>query len=196
MDKKSPHYEDIVEIENAAQRCKTIVTNLLDFARAQPTIGSDKKPEEIDVNEALEGALNICKVGAAKEVVFKNSLEEPGPLVSGNKNKLMQVIVNIVQNSFHAMEDGGTLTIKSWTKGDKVCFSIADTGIGIDKESQKRIFDPFYTTKGIGEGTGLGLSIVHGIIEEMGGTIEVKSSEEVGTEFTITFAKALKQKAS
>jgi len=98
----------------------------------------------------------------------------------------------LCNNARDAMPGGGELTIEAKKDTEKVMVTISDTGCGMDEEIVKNIFDPFYTTKGIGEGTGLGLSITHGIIEEHNGTVSVSSQPNKGTKFTISFPIAEK----
>jgi len=98
------------------------------------------------------------------------------------------VIMNLVINAAHAMENGGgemTITAER-TDENTFCFQVRDTGEGIRKEDMEKIFDPFYTTKEVGKGTGLGLSISHGIIESHGGRMEVESQEGMGTVFKVS----------
>jgi len=93
--------------------------------------------------------------------------------------------MNILMNAVHAMEDRGVITIAVRRINSAVHISISDTGIGMNQETQKRLFEPFYTEKEVGVGTGLGMSISLGIVQGYGGTIEVSSSPGAGTTFTI-----------
>jgi len=105
---------------------------------------------------------------------------------------LHQVLTNFADNAIHAMPDGGTLTIKTYSTTEdhaqKVVVEISDTGMGIPKAIQEKIFDPFFSTRH--EGTGLGLSISHKIIEAHRGKIELNSEEGKGTTFKIIFPSA------
>jgi two-component system NtrC family sensor kinase len=99
---------------------------------------------------------------------------------------MQQVFLNLVNNSVDAMEKrGGVITIKSRAGGDYLVVEVTDNGPGIPKANLGRIFDPFFTTKPVGKGTGLGLSIVYGIINKLGGSIEVHSAVDVETTFRI-----------
>ena len=110
--------------------------------------------------------------------------------VLGERNNFIQLFLNLMQNAFHAMPDGGTMILSSALKeknGKKYgIWEVQDTGVGIATEHMSRIFDPFFTTKEPGEGTGLGLSICYGICQESGGTLEVESELNHGTTFKIT----------
>lgn len=189
MDQKSTHYQDIVEIEAATQRCKSIVENLLDFARQQPSIQNPKSQiEEVDVREALQSALKFgCVGGAADNIEIHENISSDAMMVQGNRNKTIQVFLNLIQNALHAMPNGGKLELKAYVDEQDTrsmaIVEVTDTGIGIAADELKKIFDPFYTSKSEGLGTGLGLSICHGIVEDMGGRIEVQSKVNHGSTF-------------
>ncbi len=190
MDPKSRHYQDVVEIEAATQRCKEIVTRLLDFARSQPTTTTIKKIP-VDVTEAARSALRFaCVAKESNKIKIKEKWVNFGGSVLGERNSLIQLFLNLIQNAFHAMPDGGVLSLscKAHQKGPKKwgVWIIEDTGIGIEKAYLAKIFDPFFTTKEPGMGTGLGLSICYSIAKELGGTLEVDSKLNHGTRFTIS----------
>ena len=190
MDKASTHYQDVIEIEAATQRCKAIVENLLAFARQQPT-GAKKKKERVSLRDAAKSALRFGQVGGLHSNVEVDEEFSPDDIATmGNQNQVMQLFLNLVQNAFQAMPDGGNLTLRSFLRDDAngvpwAVLEIEDTGVGISPENLKRIFDPFFTSKGAGEGTGLGLSICYGIAEDMGGTIEVDSVVNEGSRFRL-----------
>lgn len=96
-----------------------------------------------------------------------------------------QVFLNLLVNAAQAITKRGTITVRTGCEGDQVWLAFTDDGIGIPAEQQSRIFDPFYTTKPVGEGTGLGLSLSYGIVQKHGGRIEVDSRPGAGTTFTI-----------
>ena len=102
-----------------------------------------------------------------------------------NQNHLNQVLTNLLINAVQAIPERGNVTLETGMEAEEVYIRISDTGVGIPEDNLSRLFDPFYTTKEVGEGTGLGLSIVHGLVEKCGGRIEVDSEVEVGTTFTI-----------
>ncbi len=110
--------------------------------------------------------------------------------IKGDHLSLNQAFINLCNNARDSMPDGGELTIEARTDRDEVVVTISDTGLGMDEETLKNIFDPFYTTKDVGQGTGLGLSITHGIIEEHNGAISVSSEPGKGTQFTVSFPVA------
>jgi two-component system NtrC family sensor kinase len=106
--------------------------------------------------------------------------------ILGQPSDLHQVFINLFMNASHACESHGLLTIKTTQDSDNVIIYIKDNGKGIKAENISKVFDPFYTTKPIGQGTGLGLPVSHGIIEKHHGTIKVKSEVNIGTCFKIT----------
>jgi two-component system NtrC family sensor kinase len=109
------------------------------------------------------------------------------PSLKASASELQQVFFNLVNNAIDAMDNqGGRLTISCRKNQQYIVIKLSDTGKGIAEANLERIFDPFFTTKPVGKGTGLGLSICYGIIEKMGGKIEVQSSVGEGTTFTVT----------
>ncbi len=202
MQPSDPHYQDVQEIESATQRCKSIVESLLDFARQQPNINHHhENSEEVDLRESLKSALKFgCVGGAADNIEIHEDIAEEAILVEGNRNKTIQIFLNLIQNALHAMPNGGKLFLRARLDKnedkDLAVVEIQDTGIGIATEDLKRIFDPFYTSKAEGLGTGLGLSICHGIAEDMGGLIEVSSQVNHGSCFKFSVPALQKNRNS
>lgn len=198
MDKDSPHYEDVKEILHATERCKAIVENLLEFARTNPADRKVAKDEEFNVIEAAKTALRFARVSVPQHMIdIEEEWTDTTFVLKGDRNKVIQVFLNLIQNAVQAMPDGGTLTLKSNRVGDKIIFQVVDTGVGIPEEFRQKIFDPFFTTKEPGEGTGLGLAICYGIVKDLGGELNVSSKVNSGTSFSIEFpiAKSTRQSA-
>lgn len=193
LDKKSPHYQDVVEIEGATQRCKEIVDRLLEFARQQPGVAPPSS-ELIRLEDTISTAMRFASVAenAKKCEIFYDWSHKDGETI-GDRNKFIQVFLNIFQNAFQAMPKGGVLTItqREQMKDHKHfhIIEIKDTGVGIPPDQIDKIFDPFFTTKEPGEGTGLGLAICYGIITELGGDLSVQSDLGEGTSFFIRVPK-------
>ncbi|NRA44442.1 MAG: PAS domain-containing protein [Oligoflexales bacterium] len=190
MPEDSPFYSDVKEIEAATQRCKGIVERLLDFARAQPSDIHPKEKSPVDVTEALKSALRFAKVHSnARKTEISEDWAEEKFLVMGDRNNLIQLFLNLMQNAFQAMPGGGSLNLRSYKEMrsgvEMGIWEIEDSGIGIDPGHLPRIFDPFFTTKEPGEGTGLGLSICYGICQEAGGVLEAESKINIGTTFRV-----------
>ena len=108
----------------------------------------------------------------------------------GFEFKLQQVFLNLLLNARDAMPSGGWLTIATRVEGDEAVAEVSDTGTGIPRRTSRRIYDPFFTTKAIGQGTGLGLSITYGIVREHDGSIQCESAPGQGTRFTLRFRPA------
>jgi len=166
----------------SADRCGGITHRLLGFAKHM-----EVQQEVINLDLLLREVLGFLEKEASYrgiKVEF-NYPEEPPPIVS-DRGQLQQVFLNIINNAFAAVEDGGRIEIGIRRAGaDAVTVSIADNGVGVPEEHLAHIFDPFFTTKK-GAGTGLGLSITYGIIQKLGGQISVKSKVGEGTCFTVT----------
>jgi CheY-like chemotaxis protein len=124
------------------------------------------------------------------------------PRIKADPGQIEQILMNLVVNARDAMPNGGRLTIETramhgspgdslsypdLSAGDYAQLSVSDTGLGMDEEVKSRIFEPFYTTKGVGKGTGLGLSVVHGVITQCGGRVDVESAPGQGTTFSLLF---------
>jgi len=176
------------KIRDQARRTKTLVGNLLSFARQVP-------PERalLDLNTVVSNAVQLraldLRSGTTK---VDQQLESVLPGVRGDGNQLMQVFFNIVNNAIDAMESahgGGTLTIKTMRDRASVVVLFSDTGPGIMEPH--RVFDPFYTTKPVGKGTGLGLSICFGIVQEHGGKILCYNRQEGGAVFRVELPAVL-----
>ncbi len=190
LDKESPHYQDVVEIEAATQRCKAIVESLLDFARQNPGEGKKQKIEEISILDAVRTAMRFGKVSIKPGTQVDIKEEFGGEhIVTFDRNRLIQLFLNLIQNALQAMPDGGTLMVRASAakRGDKHVglYEVEDTGVGIAPEHLGKIFDPFFTTKDPGEGTGLGLALCYGIVQDLGGALRVESNLNVGTRFFI-----------
>jgi signal transduction histidine kinase len=175
-----------------ARRIKTLVSNLLSFARRVP-------PEIalLDVPEVISSALSLSSLDMrGKGIRTEFTASESLPPIRGDANQLMQVFFNLVDNAIDALEEvgGGVLTIRATQKEANIILEFSDTGPGIKSPSQ--VFDPFFTTKPVGKGTGLGLSISYGIVQEHGGKIECFNRRGGGATFRITLPAAIERAAS
>jgi len=172
---------DVEKVIAETQRCAGIVKNLLEFSRE-----SLPKKEFVDLESILDEVIAFFKKHPDfKKIVIRKKYSKRLPQVSVDPNQIRQVLMNLVVNAGHAMPDGGELVISTdyLENLNLVSAAIMDNGVGISEENLARIFDPFFTTKSLG--TGLGLSISYGIVENNGGTIEVKSRLGEGTTFTV-----------
>ncbi len=182
--------QDILKsIENQGIKAKRVVENLLTFARYKEHV-----EEDVDINKNIEAILKVVdNTLSLNKIAFRKEMTSSLPAVKGDPDELQQVFFNIITNAVHTMKGGGTLTISTLPadNGSRAKIMISDTGGGIKSEYRKKIFDPLFTTKKVGEGTGLGLFVSYGIIKKHGGTIafETKTKEEsekTGTTFIIT----------
>jgi len=163
-------------------RVKRIVSDLQEFSRAD-----DGQWTAVNLNEVFESALNVASNALKYKATLVKDLQTLPPVVC-IATQLNQVLVNLLVNAAQALDKDkqGTITVRSGASTDKVWLEVADNGCGMTQEVQKRIFEPFYTTKPVGQGTGLGLSISWEIIARHHGTLEVNSSQRQGTTFRIT----------
>jgi two-component system NtrC family sensor kinase len=145
---------------------------------------------KIDLDELIKDVLSFLEKEASyRSIKISFNYPEEPPTVVSDRAQLQQVFLNIINNAFAAMEDGGKLEIGIQPVGNgSVAVSIADDGVGISEDDMTHIFDPFFTTKK-GSGTGLGLSITYGIVQKLGGQVKVKSKVGEGTCFTVTLPK-------
>jgi two-component system NtrC family sensor kinase len=160
-------------------RATTLVEDLRTFSRND---AADRA--QVDLSDALDATLNILR-GRLEGVDLVRDYGDL-PLVECQAAQLNQVFLNLVSNALDATDDGGRVVIRTRRLGDdRVSIEVEDDGRGMDAETVKRVFEPFYTTKEVGRGTGLGLSISYGIIERHGGQIEVESEAGRGTRFRV-----------
>ena len=173
----------IKQIQTQGKRCKDITHKLLSFARQ-----TDATIEDVDILRLLEELIELSAQRAKYAMVkIKTDFGDNLPTLKVSATELQQVFFNLINNAIDAMDqDGGTLTISSHQRENYLVIAVSDTGEGIPEANLNRIFDPFFTTKPVGKGTGLGLSICYGIIEKMGGKLEVESTLGKGTTFLIS----------
>lgn len=162
------------------ERVKKIIKNL-----KQISYKGDDKLIPCNINNCIKDCLKVAANELKYSMEVKLDLSDDGNIL-GQPYDLNQVFINLFINASHACDTNGLLTIKSVQDKDNVIIYVQDNGKGISKENILKVFDPFYTTKPVGEGTGLGLPISHAIIEKHNGKIEVHSEINVGTCFKIT----------
>ena len=189
--------EDLQEVYTAGKRAKELVRQILAFARQ-----SDEEQQLIGLSPIIKEVLKLIKSSTPSTIAIRQKVQSMASVL-GNPVQIHQLIMNLCSNAVHAMEkDGGVLAIdladidvseeipvfgKSLPAGKYIKLSVSDTGYGIPDEHMASIFEPYFTTKPIGEGTGMGLAMVYGIVESCGGGIIVQSSIPEGTAFTVYF---------
>jgi signal transduction histidine kinase/DNA-binding response OmpR family regulator len=194
----SPYSEilgDVREIRMAAQRAGELTRQILAFSRRQTL-----RPEAVVLNEAVAETKPLLERALGEDIELVFDLSDRLGTCEVDRHQLVSVLVNLTLNARDAMPHGGKLTIESANvdldddycrhhadsiPGAYVMLAVSDTGMGMTRELQTRIFEPFYTTKQAGQGTGLGLSMVYGIVKQSGGNIYVYSEVDKGSSFKV-----------
>ena len=178
-----PRTKLLEKIEHQTFRAAKIVNGLLNLARP----GRSDAAGPVDVNAVINDVLALIEHQLQTgNIRLRRELSPTPTVVQGVEFKLQQVFLNLFLNAQDAMSTGGWLSISSRIEGTRAVVEVADTGTGIATEDLSRIYDPFFTTKGIGQGTGLGLSIAYGVIKEHSGSIDCRSGPDQGTRFTVS----------
>jgi signal transduction histidine kinase len=179
---------DIVERSLAeTARIDFLVRELLNFSRPDRHL----EIEDVDLVTELRLVVDLLQhQGNLKLVSVIDQLPETDIAIQMNRNKLQQVLINILLNAGFACGDDGRIVLSAGNSAAEVWVKIADNGCGISGDNLERIFDPFYTTKDTGQGTGLGLSVCQRIIDEAGGRIDVESIRGIGTSFILRWIPA------
>ena len=169
-------------IISSVERCGTITKRLLNFARH-----IEVSVQKLSVKSVIQDVLGFMgKEAEYKSITISVDIPDDIPEFESDRGKLQQIFLNLINNAFAAMTDGGRLEIRVSKRGDdEVFIEVSDDGCGISESDMKRVFEPFFTTKSRTGGTGLGLSITYGLVQEIGGKIQVKSTVGKGTRFTI-----------
>jgi two-component system NtrC family sensor kinase len=179
-----PKHALLQKVRRQAERATNIVNNLLNFSRT----GSATEFGQVDIHRVLDDTLQLLEPQLrSSQIEIVREYKEDQPLVFGNSGKLQQIFTNLLLNARDAIPNGGRIKIAtSNDDNDSLVIEIADSGIGIAPENVAKIYDPFYTTKGVGRGTGLGLAVSYGIVQEHSGHISVESMPGRGTTFRIS----------
>ena len=170
IDEKIIQFLDIMD--NEIDRCSKITNDLLGFTRI-----SEPSRLAFDINTVVNDALS--RVEIAENIKLSKNLQPDLPMIMIDANQIGQVLINLIQNAYQAMTDGGNLKISTKVSEGFMEVEVGDSGCGIPEKEIKKIFDPLFTTKP--RGTGIGLAVCHGIIQKHNGVIDVKSQEGVGT---------------
>jgi PAS domain S-box-containing protein len=188
LSENDPKHALLQKVRTQAERATNIVNNLLNFSRT----GSATEFAEVNVARVLDDTLQLLEPQMRRsQIEIVRAYEKDAPGVYGNAGKLQQVFTNLLLNARDAIPDGGRIVVSTSTADDgSLVAEITDTGIGIAPENVAKIYDPFYTTKGVGQGTGLGLAVSYGIVQEHTGRISVESTPGHGTTFRITLPAA------
>jgi len=180
--------EDLRMIAEQADRCKTIVSGLLDFARQNKVVR-----ESVDLPDLVEKTIGVLEVPEGVEVWKESSMDRPTAFLDGGQ--IAQVLTNLLTNALAAVDPGdGRVRVLLEDSDNEVRVAVEDNGKGIPRENLEKIFEPFFTTKKMGMGTGLGLAVTYGIVKMHRGQIEVESNADpdkgdTGTTFSITLPR-------
>jgi len=191
-------HSNLEEIKKASLRAKNIVKQLLSFSRK-----TDQKLQPIQIAIIIKDALKFLRSTIPSTINIHQDIQTTEEMIFADPTQINQIIMNLCINASHAMaQTGGDLTVTvekvnldyqlfkdypGLKSGDHVKIMVSDTGPGIDPEIIDQIFDPYFTTKGVGKGSGMGLAVVHGFVKNHNGTIRVDSSQGKGTKFSILF---------
>ncbi len=173
-------------ILSSVKRAGTITKRLLNFARHSDLSVETKT---INIGKTIQEVLGFMgKEAEYRSITVSVNVSDDIPSFENDKGRIQEIFLNLINNSFAAMDDGGYLNIAAKCNEDKssVSVTVTDDGGGIPEDDMKRIFDPFFSTKTKKGGTGLGLSITYGLIQKIGGKIDVESEVGKGTSFTVT----------
>ena len=187
--KRGDILESLDDAMNAASQAATVTRSLLSFARPA---GSDV--ESVDASSLINSVIQLVRRTFERSISFDVDAE-PGMMVLADRHLLSQVVMNLCINARDAMSNGGRLTVRARREttydADKgvdteaIVIEVSDTGVGMTEEQRRRIFEPFFSTKGEHQGTGLGLSLVYGAVRSHGGELEVRTAVGHGTTFVI-----------
>lgn len=199
--KYNPAHFNLEEIKTASLRAKDIVRKLLSFCRK-----TDQELKPIEIVPVTKNALKFLRSTIPTTIDIRQNILATDETILADPTQVNQVLMNLCVNSYHAMEQtGGVIEIsmesiildeegvKSYpelNEGHYFKITVSDTGPGIDTEIIDQIFDPYFTTKGVGKGSGMGLAVVHGIVKNHNGAISVASEAGEGTTFTVLFPLA------
>ena len=194
LDEDDPRRADVAAIAEAADRAAQLTRRLVAFNRSD-----EGRPQVLELNTVVSDVAATIRPLVAEAIKLDVHLDPMAGQVSCDPTELEQVILNLVLNARDAMDHEGRISISTSRvslepsdahvipvrAGSYACVSVADTGRGMDEETQARVFEPFFTTKDLGMGTGLGLASVHRIVDECGGTITIESTPAQGSQFTV-----------
>jgi signal transduction histidine kinase len=182
-----PKYLQVIIRES--YRCKGIIDSLLSFSRK-----SDGSVSNININDILNEVLELVRYKSHYDKIeIQTNLQSDLPDVLGDSTGLRQVCMNLLINAHQAISGSGIVEITTkMTKQSMVMIQIRDSGCGISRAAIEQIWDPFFTTKNVGQGTGLGLAVTYNIIKRLGGEISVESQVGKGSKFTVRIPACLK----
>ena len=194
-------------ILKSAERASDMVKQILTFSRQ-----SDGEKQHFNPSHIIAEGLKLLRGAIPTNINIHSQLQPNLPNIQGDPTQVYQILMNLCTNAAHAMkQNGGNLTVELCEKNpapellesgddskdrDYVCLTVSDDGEGIPRGIINRIFEPYFTTKEVGEGTGLGLSVLHGIIQSFGGAVTVWSEPGKGSRFDVYFPVTVREEAT
>ncbi|MBL4689607.1 MAG: hypothetical protein JKY37_33780 [Nannocystaceae bacterium] len=175
--------ESLEVIMEAVARATRLTTQLLTFGRQ-----SSVKPTDVDVREVVESTLDLLRRVTPKQIEIVFESEQRAYPMTTDRSLLEQVVLNLVSNAKDALPEGGRIEVRLSLASDPIPslqLSVRDNGEGMSEDVLDRVYEPFFTTKEVGDGTGLGLAAVHGAVAQLNAQIRVKSKEHYGTTFEV-----------
>jgi signal transduction histidine kinase len=197
MKEASARDEKLMKTVNAiifsVERCAKITRRLLSFMRNTGVV-----TEGVNLKETIQEVLGfLSKEAEYRSLHMSVQVDDDVPQITSDRGRLQEILLNVINNSFAAMQDGGHLEVAvKRVKEDSVAVTITDDGCGIPRADMERVFEPFFSTRTGKGGTGLGLSITSGLVQELGGDIRVDSEVGKGTSFTVLLPITPKKKES
>jgi len=177
--------EKLSIIAQETERLDTLLSQVLNFAKTNA-----RERAVSDLAQVVEDTAELMRIGFAdKGYVFETDVQDKAPVVRGEPDMIKQCLINLAKNAVEAMPGGGTVTMRALLLGDWVALEVEDHGKGMSEVELAKVFSPFYSTKE--QGYGLGLAMIRKIIEEFGGSVEIKSQEGEGTTVTMLLAPVL-----
>ena len=179
--------DDLSMIAEQADRCRKIVSGLLQFARQNRVV-----LQATDLRQLTARGIKAVRIPETIRVVLLDELDDP--TIEVDSDQILQVLTNLISNALAAMDGGGELAVRTSDSAETVRVRVSDTGVGIPEANVKKVFEPFFTTKQVGKGTGLGLAVSYGILKMHCGGISVKSNADpaagpTGTTFTVSLPR-------
>ncbi len=199
----SPIREQLQSVLDGAERAKNLVQQILTFSRE-----TEQNTQPLKLQLIIKEALKLARASLPSTIKIINKIPKETGMVMADPTQIHQVIMNLITNALHAMEEnGGELTIElketelieknlpdpQMLPGPYVCLEVKDTGCGMGQETLKRIYEPYFTTKGKNKGTGLGLAVVHGIVKNLHGEIIAQSAPGKGTSFSVYLPRLIEK---
>jgi signal transduction histidine kinase/ActR/RegA family two-component response regulator/HAMP domain-containing protein len=191
-------HESLQEIMTASQRAKELVTQLLSFSRK-----TEHKKISLEPGPIVKETLKLLRASLPTSIAIESDVSDRVAAIKADPTQIHQILINLCTNAAHAMEQNGgilqvtlsnreldrqsALAFHDLSPGFYVQLSVIDSGHGIDSQTKERVFDPYFTTKGVGKGTGMGMAVVHGIVKSHHGEIVIQSEPNQGTRVDILF---------